>query len=175
MREATGRVIWITGLSGSGKTTLANALLPRLPPPRLLLDGDEMREALSPIAGGYDVDSRKRLAHTYARLCKLIASQGTTVVCATISMFHEVREWNRLHLPNYCEVYLEASEAVLKERDFKKIYRETAGQASHIVGQTIPPELPKAPDIRFQQGAIQVEAMADAVLEALWGKSDYGK
>ena len=34
-----------------------------------------------------------------ARLCRLLAEQGTDVVCATISLFHEVQRWNRENIP----------------------------------------------------------------------------
>ena len=42
-----------------------------------------------------------------SRLCRLLASQGTDVVCATISLFHEVQSWNRDNIPGYCEIYLQ--------------------------------------------------------------------
>lgn len=140
-----GSVVWITGLSGSGKTTLAKALMPRLPQPRLLLDGDEMREALFPLVDGYAQDTRLRLAMTYSRLCRLAASQGTHVVCATISMFHEVHCWNREHLPNYVEVFLNVSEDERRRRDRKHIY--TDDNARRIVGKGIAAELPRQPDL----------------------------
>ena len=41
----------------------------------------------------------------YAPLCKIISSQGITVVIATISMFEEVHYWNRANLPNYLEIF----------------------------------------------------------------------
>ena len=41
-----------------------------------------------------------------ARLCRLLAGQGFDVVCATISLFHEVQRWNRENIPNYREIYL---------------------------------------------------------------------
>ena len=166
MLSPEGRVIWITGLSGAGKTTLARALLPHLPQPRLLLDGDEMREALNLLAGGYEAESRKRLAYTYSRLCKLAADQETTVVCATISMFHEVRKWNRLHLPGYFEVYLEASDEVRKCRDHKRVYHDAPGP---VVGRSIQPELPLHPDLCFQQGGLAVETMVDKLISILQG------
>lgn len=53
------------GLSGAGKTTLARALLPHLPGV-VLLDGDEMREALGVADRAFDAASRKQLALTYA-------------------------------------------------------------------------------------------------------------
>jgi adenylylsulfate kinase-like enzyme len=42
----------------------------------------------------------------YARLCRVLAEQGVTVVIATISLFKEVHAWNRENLPGYFEVYL---------------------------------------------------------------------
>ena len=89
-----GRVIWITGLSGSGKTTLAKALQKELPG-SILLDGDELREALGSANHGFDVESRKKLAKTYARLAGLLARQGFIVLVATISLFHDLHAWNR--------------------------------------------------------------------------------
>lgn len=88
-QRAGGRVIWLTGLSGAGKTTLARALLKYLPR-AVLLDGDELREALGVATSGFDAASRKKLALTYARLAGLLARQGLTVVVATISLFHDV-------------------------------------------------------------------------------------
>ncbi|MDR2605622.1 MAG: adenylyl-sulfate kinase [Desulfovibrio sp.] len=140
-----GRVIWITGLSGAGKTTLAQALLPHLPQPRLLLDGDALRDALCLLAGGYTREDRLKLALTYARLAELASDQGVTVVCATISMFHEVHKWNRKNLSGYCEIYLDVPEHVRKQRDYKKVYLEREA----VVGETLTPELPLYPDLRL--------------------------
>lgn len=135
-------IVWITGLSGAGKTTLALDLLPKMPKPCLLLDGDSMREALQLIATGYDRDSRLKLALTYSRLCKMLAEQGTNIVCSTISMFHEVHAWNRNNLPDYIEVYLDMPECVRKERDNKCVYNK-----SDVMGAQLEPETPRNPDL----------------------------
>ena len=147
MREGvlSGRVIWITGLSGAGKTTLAKALQQKLPG-ALLLDGDELREALGADGRSFDVQSRKRLAQTYARLAGLLARQGATVIVATISLFHDLHAWNREHLPGYVEVFLDVPEAVRRQRDPKGLY---AARVPNMAGTGVQVELPLAPHLRL--------------------------
>ena len=113
-----GRVVWITGLSGAGKTTLARALQRALPG-SLLLDGDELREALGASGHGFDAESRRRLALTYARLAGRLARQGATVIVATISLFHDLHAWNRANLPGYVEIFLDVPEDDRRGRDPK--------------------------------------------------------
>jgi adenylylsulfate kinase len=167
--DGSGRVIWITGLSGAGKTTLAKALLPRFRRKPVFLDGDEMRAALEPVAAGYSSEERKKLAFTYARLCRLVASQGNTVVCATISLFHEVRRWNRAHLPGYFEIYMKADDAVLRDRDYKGVYRKAGQAAANIVGHDVAPEFPESPDLVLEQNGLGVEDMMEAVRDSAIG------
>ena len=106
------RLFWITGLSGAGKTTIARALVGAMrdrQEPVVLLDGDELREAFS-MTDCHEPADRLRLATCYARLAKLVTSQGINVVCATISPFPEVRQWLREHVPGYVEVFVRVSQ-----------------------------------------------------------------
>ena len=50
---------------------------------------------------GHGMSDRRQSAMRNARLCKLLAGQGFDVVCATISLFHEVQRWNRENIPGY--------------------------------------------------------------------------
>ncbi|WP_297049634.1 adenylyl-sulfate kinase [uncultured Desulfovibrio sp.] len=143
-----GRVLWITGLSGAGKTTLGKALQQALPG-SLLLDGDELREALGADGQGFDAQSRRRLALTYARLAGLLARQGATVIVATISLFHELHAWNRAHLPGYVEIFLDVPESVRRARDPKGLY---AANARNMAGSEVPAELPLEPHLRLDGG-----------------------
>lgn len=151
-----GRVFWITGLSGAGKTTLARELQKALPG-SLLLDGDELREALGASGRGFDAESRRRLALSYARLAGLLARQGATVIVATISLFHELHTWNRANLPGYVEIFLDVPEDVRRGRDPKGLY---AGNVRHMAGSEVRAELPLAPHLRLTGGESLEDALA---------------
>ena len=124
-----GRVFWITGLSGAGKTTVGRELSSRLRAagrPVTFLDGDALRAAIAEDLG-HSAGNRRQSAMRNARLCRLLAEQGADVVCATISLFHEVQRWNRENIPGYREIYLRVPIDELRRRDSKGIY--AAGSA----------------------------------------------
>ena len=102
MRQNMGCVYWLTGLSGAGKTTIGRILYKRLCEKRdgvVFLDGDDLRAVFGNDLG-YTAQDRKKSAMRNARLCGLLAGQGLVVVCCTISMFHDVRAYNRATLPD---------------------------------------------------------------------------
>ena len=87
---SSGRVFWITGLSGAGKTSVGRQLSARLRAAGravIFLDGDALRAVVAQDLG-YSESNRRRSAMRNARLCRLLAEQGSDVVCATISLFH---------------------------------------------------------------------------------------
>ena len=173
METGSGRVIWITGLSGSGKTTLARALRPHLPG-AILLDGDELREALGVQRSRFDVEGRKALALTYARLAGLLARQGLTVMVATISLFHEVHAWNRANLPGYVEIFLDVPEEERRRRDPKGLYAaEAAGTVRQMAGGETRVEHPLHPHLVLpppgEPGPCDVDEAVRRVLAVLAG------
>ncbi|MBV4472855.1 adenylyl-sulfate kinase [Pseudomonas sp. COW3] len=152
-----GQVIWITGLSGAGKSTLARELVARLRSHGqsvVMLDGDELREVFGAAAASsqnHGREGRLALAMQYAHLCRMIAAQGQTVVIATISLFREVHEWNRSHLPGYFEIYLRVPVEELRRRDPKGIYRRfDAGELQNVAGLDLPVDEPQAADCRVE-------------------------
>lgn len=162
-----GRVIWITGLSGAGKSTLARALVARLPH-AVLLDGDDLRAVLGATATGFDRAGRLALAQTYARLCKLLADQGHTVVIATISLFHEIHAWNRENLPGYLEIFLDVSEEERRRRDPKGLYAAAQeGNIRHMAGAETPVDFPQAPHLVLPTAELTLEACTESVMRAL--------
>jgi adenylylsulfate kinase-like enzyme len=148
-----GKVIWITGLSGAGKSTLAREMVARIRADGkavVFLDGDELREVFGAVAANaqnHGREGRLALAMQYANLCRVIAAQGLTVVIATISLFREVHEWNRVNLPGYFEVYLKVPVEELRRRDPKGIYRRfDDGELTHVAGLDLHIDEPEAAD-----------------------------
>ena len=149
-----GKVIWITGLSGAGKTSLATEIVEYLRTKNetpILLDGDIFRSILK--APTIEIDEHNResrisLAFRYGLMCQLLASQGATVVIATISMFEEVYNWNRTNLPNYFEIFLKVPLSELRNRDPKSIYEKfDNGELKNVAGLDLLVDEPKTADL----------------------------
>ena len=168
-----GCVFWITGLSGAGKTTLGQELCSRLRAtgrPVTFLDGDAMRAAIAEDLD-HSAGDRRRSAMRNARLCRLLAEQGANVVCATISLFHEVQRWNRENIPGYREIYLRVPLDELRRRDSKGLYaRAQSGDARDVVGLDVQAEAPEAPDLILDNyGALDVATAVDRIIAVCGG------
>ncbi len=164
-----GRLYWITGLAGAGKSSLARRLFEILKPqnPALIyLDGDSLREVFE-ANGEYEEVQRHQISMKYARLCHLLTTQGIDVICATISMFDDVRAWNRKHISNYTEIYLQVSFPVLEKRNQGGLYNGQSGQQiKNVVGCDIDAQFPSNPDIVLcNDGDDTIDDLAQRVLE----------
>ncbi len=143
-----GGLIWITGLSGAGKTTLAKELVSFFNNKAILIDGDNMREILGTVDTNYHSNGRKNLAFTYAKLCNMLVNQGFLVICATISMFDDVRNYNRKNNKFYLEVFMDISKEELVKRDPKKLYADyNNNKINNMAGLDTNVEYPKNPHI----------------------------
>jgi glutamine kinase len=168
LQRHSGRVFWITGLSGSGKTTLGEELCNRLRADGAqvtFLDGDQLRAVIAEDLGHSELD-RRESAMRNARLCWMLAEQGGDIVCATISLFHEVQKWNRANIPGYYEIYLHVPMEELRRRDTKGIYdRADRGDLANVVGVDVPAETPKTPDLVLENyGELNVVRAVDRIL-----------
>jgi adenylylsulfate kinase-like enzyme/phosphohistidine swiveling domain-containing protein len=168
LEASPGRVFWITGLSGAGKSTLGRELWNRLRAagrPATFLDGDALRAVIAEDLD-HSAGHRRRSAMRNARLCRLLAEQGGDVVCATISLFHEVQRWNRENIPGYREIYLRVPMDELRRRDSKGIYAGAErGDTHNVVGLDVAAEAPEAPDLILDNyGALDVATAVDRIL-----------
>lgn len=146
-----GRLFWITGLSGAGKTTVSKLLYNYLREKQknvVILDGDIVREVYQD--EDYTREGRKRISYIYVRLCKMLTDQGIDVVGAFIAMQDEYREWNRKHIENYYEIYLQVPIEELIARDSKGLYKRALNhEISDVYGIDMPYEEPKHPDVKI--------------------------
>lgn len=166
-----GATYWVTGLPGAGKTSVGRLLWRQLQSSgrfALFLDGDDLRALLGGQAG-YRRSERHALAKRYASLCLEFSSQGAEVVCATVSMFEDVRQWNRSNLPNYREIYLRVPIEILQQRDQKGLYSGAArGGSAHVPGVDQAFEEPSCPDVVIDNdGRLPPEAIADQLFR-IW-------
>lgn len=143
-------VYWITGFAGAGKTTIGKLFYEKLKehyPNTVFLDGDLLRRVFGDDLG-YSESDRRKCAMRYSRLCRMLQQQGINVVCCTISMFHEIRAWNRDNIASYAEIYLKVGMEVLAMRDQKGLYSgNTKEKDSRVAGLHIAYEEPKSPDL----------------------------
>lgn len=145
-----GQVFWITGLSGAGKTSIGTRLYYRLKKQYsqiVLLDGDIIKRLFGIDNVDYSKEGRRKRAFQYSELCKLLASQGITVICCAIAMFDEVRAWNRKHISNYYEIFIDVDLSTVAKRDAKGFYKRFRSGKDAMVGITEDVEFPKNPDI----------------------------
>ena len=135
----TGTLYFFTGLAGAGKSTLGGLFYERLKqqkPDAVLIDGHRQREAAVAAGAARDYSPAARLRGAYGMFarCRELTEQGLDVVCCSMSLFSELRAWNRLNFPNYKEIYVKAPMEVLRERR-KELY---SGKQKQVVGLDLP-------------------------------------
>lgn len=161
-----GTVYFFTGLSGAGKTTLGKLFYEHLKekkPNVVRLDGDIIRPVYCEDIGYSDADRRKGAARSF-RVCKMLADQGIDVVCCSISMYNEIRQWNRENIENYKEIYIRVQKETLLKRNQKGLY--TSGK--NVVGVDLPFDEPKTPDVIVQNDGQETPEEIVARLEEMW-------
>lgn len=114
-------VIWMTGLPCSGKSTIARKLLDCIPNLEVL-DGDELREWLSP--KDFSREGRNEHNRKVAHLAKLLVKHNIPVCVSLISPYLENRETARkiIGATTFIETYVKCSLKVCESRDTKEMY-----------------------------------------------------
>jgi len=143
-----GTLYFFTGLAGAGKSTLGGLFYERLKmrkPDAILIDGHVAREQA--VAAGaprdYSIAARLTGARNTFRNCKDMTERGIDIVCCSMSLFDEVRKWNRENIENYKEIYIRVDMDILRQRR-QKLY---SGEEKQVVGMDLPWDEPTAPDI----------------------------
>lgn len=166
---SAGMLYWITGLSGAGKTTIGNRLyyeLKRTKENVVLLDGDIIKEIVSDEVE-YSEEARRRRAMKYAKMCKMLTDQGIIVICCTVAMYDEIRDWNKINNKRYVEIFLNVPFNILRERDQKGLYTKfEKGETKNILGLDMEVEFPKTPNLEFcNDGSESIESIVNKILE----------
>jgi len=141
-------VLWMTGLPCSGKTTIVKDLQKDIPN-LAMLDGDELREWLSPkdfSKAGRD-EHNKKVAH----LAKLLLKHGVPSAVSLVSPYTENRENARKIIDageQFAECYVKCSVEKCEERDVKGMYAKARkGEIKGFTGIDDPYETPTNADL----------------------------
>jgi adenylylsulfate kinase-like enzyme len=140
-----GMVFWITGISGSGKSTLSRKIYPFVKKkfgPTIMLSGDNLRKIFK--LNKYDKNYRMRVGKKYTNLLRLIIENKVNVLFSVVGLFHELHNYNRKHLKNYIEIFIDANFKKTALRKQKFFYKN---KINNVWGKDIQPEYPKKPDI----------------------------
>ena len=117
---------------------------------------------------GYSTAARMKDAKVQFRLCRALAEQGIDVVVCAISMYDEIRDWNRANIGSYKEIYIKVTQDTLYRRDQKKLY---SSGAKEVVGVDLPWEEPKTPDAVVENDGQETPEAIVARLERRFGLS----
>jgi adenylyl-sulfate kinase len=166
----TGCTLWFTGMSGSGKSTLSGLLADQL---RTLgarvevIDGDVVRTQLCR-GLGFSKEDREENIRRIGFVCELLSRNGVIAIAAAISPYRAGRDYLRLRIPNFVEIYMYCPLEVLVERDVKGLYkRALAGEIPNFTGISDPYESPLQPEITIDSSKETPEESVAAILRVL--------
>ncbi len=170
-----GCVILFTGLSGSGKSTVARAVAERLAAAGLrsvMLDGDDVRRALSPGLGFTAADREENLRRI-GWVAATVSSVGGIAICAPIAPFastrREIREMAE-EVGRFVLVFVATPLEVCEARDRKGLYaRARAGEISDFTGIDSPYEAPTDADIVIDTSRDALDRNVGDILRLLTG------
>lgn len=169
-----GVTIWLTGLSGAGKSTIAYALADELRGRGRrveVLDGDELREALSPGLGFSRADRDAHVGRV-GYLARMLAKHGVIALVPVIAPYEETRAAVRAGHESDGTAYLEVHVATpvdeCARRDVKGLYaKHAAGEISSLTGVDDPYEAPTDPDLRLDTTGTDLAADVETLLTLL--------
>ena len=158
----------MTGLPCSGKTTIAKKL-PEHIPNLAILDGDEMRELLSP---NDDFSRNGIISHNskVVNIAKLLLDHDVSVCVSKISPFVENREDARNILAdyNFLEVYIKCSIDSCEKRDVRGMYKKARnGEINNFIGIHVTYEPPTKPELMVDTENSTIDHSVQKILDYL--------
>jgi len=157
----------MTGLPCSGKTTIARKLQ-ELIPNLVVLDGDELREWLSP----KDFSRKGRNEHNrkVAHLARLFLKHNVPVVVSLISPFNKNREFARKIIGDsmFIETYIKCSLSLCEKRDDKGLYKKARlNKIKNFTGVNDDYDIPDNPDLIINTESNSLDECVDQITEYL--------
>ena len=155
--------LWMTGLPCSGKTTIVRKLAETIPN-LAILDGDELREWLSP--KDFSRDGRNEHNRKVAHLAKLLLKHDVSVLVSLISPFNQNREDARKIIGNdkFIETYVKCSLSVCEKRDVKGMYKKARlNEIKNFTGINDDYDIPDNPDLIINTENTSLDECVDQI------------
>ena len=160
-------VLWLTGLPCSGKTTIARKLQEHIPN-LAILDGDELREWLSP--KDFSREGRNEHNRKVAHLAKLLLKHNVPVSVSLISPYFENRKSAReiIGEKNFIETYVKCPLDVCEERDVKGMYKKARkNEIKSFTGIDDPYDIPTNPALTIETQNKSLDESVEEILTHL--------
>jgi adenylylsulfate kinase len=164
----------MTGLPCSGKTTIIRKLAKHVQN-LAILDGDELREWLSP--KDFSHEGRNEHNRKVAHLAKMLLDHNVPVGVSLISPYLENREDARKIINNskkFFELYVKCSLEKCEERDVKELYKKARkNEIKNFTGINDPYEEPLNPDLIVNTEKHTDEECVNQILDFLESKKQF--
>ncbi len=145
-----GMVVWFSGLPMAGKSSLARAACARLAPRAILLDEDELHDAIAHAPA----TDEPAFAATTAGVAALLARQGFIVLVAASARRRSEREHARALAPRFLEVHVATPLGGGAGREGHGVFFESAAAAGPEIERGYEPSV--APDLIARGGRDQL-------------------
>jgi len=160
-------VLWTTGLPSSGKTTITRKLAEHIQN-LAILDGDELREWLSP--KDFSREGRNEHNRKVANLAKMLLKHNVPTGVSLISPYLENRETAKkiIGTDKFFELYVKCSLKKCEERDVKGLYKKARNnEIKNFTGINDPYEEPPNPDVVINTEEYTTEESVSKILDFL--------
>ena len=164
-------VLWMTGLPCSGKTTIARELR-NIIHNIAILDGDELREWLSP--KDFSKEGRNEHNKRVAYLARLLEKHRVPVCVSLISPFIENRDTAReiIGSDKFVEIYVKCPIEICESRDVKGMYKKARNnEIKNFTGISDPYEIPPNADLILETEKYSISDCIKMISEYLKAKN----